>query len=87
MLHQVLVPDPKPTPEQITFSVMLYWKQYMCRMRSGDETVLHQFQYRYLFTKECVYMAHAWLTVLVVTDRQHSNSQEVVILGATKTSQ
>ena len=34
----VSVPDPKPTPAQIGFSIALYWKQYTHRMRSGDET-------------------------------------------------
>ena len=29
-------PDPKPTPPRIA-SRTLYWKRYMCRMRSGDE--------------------------------------------------
>ena len=31
----VSVPDPKPTPARITFSI---WKRYTHRMRSGDET-------------------------------------------------
>ena len=42
----VSVPDPKPTPAQIAFSIAhsvsfshaLYWKRYAYRMRSGDET-------------------------------------------------
>ena len=36
----VLVPDPKPTPVRIAFSIAraLYWKRYTRRMRSGDET-------------------------------------------------
>ena len=32
----VSVPDPKPTPARIAFSI---WKQYTRRMRSGDETI------------------------------------------------
>ena len=40
---RVSVPDPKPTPAQITFSIVcrggaLYCKQYMRQMRSGEET-------------------------------------------------
>ena len=34
----VSVPDPKPTPVRIAFSVTLYWKRYTRRMRSGDKT-------------------------------------------------
>ena len=37
----VSVPDPKPTPAQIAFSIAhgLYWKQYTRRMRSEDKTI------------------------------------------------
>ena len=46
-LHLVLVPDPKPTPVRIAFSISrvileaIYWKRYTHRMRSGDKTRLH----------------------------------------------
>ena len=33
--------DPKPTPAQIAFSIVLYWKRYTRRMRSEDETRSH----------------------------------------------
>ena len=36
----ILVLDLKPTPTWTTFSIacVVYWKQYICQMRSGDET-------------------------------------------------
>ena len=38
----VSVPDPKPTPAQIAFSIARYTgiKRYMCRMKSGDGTIV-----------------------------------------------
>ena len=41
-LMLVSVPDPKPTPARIAFSIVhaLYWKRYTRQMRSGDETRL-----------------------------------------------
>jgi len=47
MAELVSVPDPKPTPAWIAFSIArgeglgLDWKRYTCRMRSGDETRLN----------------------------------------------
>ena len=37
----VSVPDPKPTPARIAFSIARgeYWKRYTRRMRSGDKTI------------------------------------------------
>ena len=42
LVLNVSVPDPKPTPAWIAFSIARgeYWKRYMRRMRSGDETIL-----------------------------------------------
>ena len=41
----VLVPDPKPTLAVDHFQYrVLYWKRYMCRMRSGNETTKNTVQ-------------------------------------------
>ena len=44
-LSLVSVPDPKPTPARIDFSIPcgLNWKRCMCQMRSGDETRLSHY--------------------------------------------